>query len=48
MNRSLAFLLIGILFGALAGFLTAAHYGVTLDGHDHGAHHEDTDPQGNS
>ena len=39
MNRSLAFLLIGLLFGCLAGFLLAAHYGVTLDGHDHADDH---------
>ncbi|WP_172300312.1 hypothetical protein [Pseudoruegeria sp. HB172150] len=31
-------LVIGLFFGAGAGFLAAASYGVTLDGHDHGAH----------
>lgn len=46
MSRSLALFAIGTLFGATAGFLTAASYGVTLDGHDHGEHlastHSDT------
>lgn len=32
-------LLIGLLFGGLAGFLIAAGYGVTLDGHDHDHDH---------
>jgi hypothetical protein len=33
-------LLIGLIFGALAGFLLAAAYGVTLDGHDHATDHD--------
>ena len=37
MNRSLALLLIGLFFGGGMGFVLAAGYGVTLDGHDHGA-----------
>lgn len=40
MNRSVPMLLIGLIFGALAGFLLAAAYGVTLDGHDHATDHE--------
>ena len=35
MNRSIPMLLIGLVFGGLVGFLLAASYGVTLDGHDH-------------
>lgn len=35
MQRSLALLIIGLFFGAGAGFLLAAANGVTLDGHDH-------------
>jgi hypothetical protein len=35
MQRSLALLIIGLFFGAGAGFLFAAANGVTLDGHDH-------------
>lgn len=38
MDRSIAMLLIGLVFGGGVGFVTAAGYGVTLDGHDHGAH----------
>ncbi len=38
MNRSLGLLVIGIVFGGLAGFLFAAGNGITLDGHDHGEH----------
>lgn len=38
MDRSIAMLLIGLVFGGGLGFVTAAGYGVTLDGHDHGAH----------
>lgn len=38
MDRSIAMLLIGLVFGGGIGFVTAAGYGVTLDGHDHGAH----------
>lgn len=32
-------LLIGLIFGALVGFLVAAGYGVTLNGHDHETDH---------
>jgi hypothetical protein len=35
-------LLIGTVFGGLAGFLLAAGYGVTLDGHDHSTDHDQT------
>lgn len=35
MNRSLALLCIGLLFGGGIGFTLAAGNGVTLDGHDH-------------
>ena len=36
--QKLALLLIGLFFGAGAGFLVAASWGVTLDGHDHAQH----------
>lgn len=36
MSRSLALFAIGLVFGGGAGFVTAAGYGVTFDGHDHG------------
>ena len=36
MFRSLALFGIGLIFGAGAGFVTAAGYGVTFEGHDHG------------
>ncbi|MCE8521503.1 hypothetical protein MB818_06450 [Ruegeria sp. 1NDH52C] len=36
MSRSLALFAIGLVFGGGAGFVTAAAYGVTFDGHDHG------------
>lgn len=39
MNRSIPMLVIGLVFGGLVGFLLAAGYGVTLDGHDHGSDH---------
>lgn len=39
MDRSLPMLAIGLVFGGLAGFLVAASYGVTLDGHDHSTDH---------
>ncbi|MDG1737374.1 MAG: hypothetical protein P8L68_14320 [Paracoccaceae bacterium] len=39
MNRSIPMLLIGLVFGGLAGFLIAASNGVTLDGHDHTTDH---------
>ena len=35
MNRSLALLCIGLLFGGGIGFAIAAGNGITLDGHDH-------------
>ena len=38
MDRSLALLGIGLVFGGGIGFLVAAANGVTLDGHDHDAH----------
>jgi len=38
MGRSLAFMVIGLFFGAGAGFFAAAANNVTLDGHDHGSH----------
>ena len=38
MDRSIALLLIGLFFGGGIGFVAAAGSGVTLDGHDHGAH----------
>lgn len=38
MNRSIAMLLIGLIFGGGIGFTIAAGAGVTLDGHDHSAH----------
>ena len=43
MDRSIAMLLIGLVFGGGIGFVTAAGYGVTLDGHDHGAHASGTE-----
>lgn len=38
MDRSLGLLVIGLIFGGGIGFVTAAGNGITLDGHDHGAH----------
>ena len=38
MNRAVAMLLIGLIFGGGIGFILAASAGVTLDGHDHSAH----------
>lgn len=38
MDRSVALLLIGIVFGGAAGFVVAAGSGATLGGHDHGSH----------
>ena len=35
MERSLALFVIGLIFGGGIGFVTAAGYGVTFDGHDH-------------
>ena len=35
MNRSIAMLIIGLVFGGGLGFVLAASTGVTLDGHDH-------------
>lgn len=37
MDRSVAMLLIGLIFGGGIGFIIAANAGVTLDGHDHSA-----------
>lgn len=37
MNRTLVLFGIGMVFGGGIGFLVAASYGVTLDGHDHSA-----------
>lgn len=45
-GRTLSMLSIGLVFGFGAGFLVAAGYGITLDGHDHGegaAHHAGMD-----
>ncbi|MDG2339602.1 MAG: hypothetical protein P8L32_00195 [Paracoccaceae bacterium] len=42
MNRTIPMLAIGLIFGTLVGFLIAAGYGVTLDGHDHETAHADT------
>ncbi len=39
MDRSIPLLLIGLVFGGGIGFLVAASYGVTLDGHDHATGH---------
>ena len=39
MDRRMMLLVIGLVFGAGIGFLTAASYGVTLDGHDHATDH---------
>lgn len=38
MNRAVAMLLIGLIFGGGIGFTIAAGAGVTLDGHDHSLH----------
>jgi hypothetical protein len=45
MMRALSLLVIGGIFGAMVGFLVAAGYGITLDGHDHATDHHDTDKQ---
>ena len=37
--RSFSLLIIGGIFGSLIGFLVAAGYGITLDGHDHTTNH---------
>lgn len=39
MNRSIAMLIIGLVFGGGLGFVLAASNGVTLDGHDHATDH---------
>ncbi len=39
MNRAVAMLLIGLVFGGGLGFVLAAANGVTLDGHDHATDH---------
>lgn len=38
MNKPLALLAVGLVLGGLTGFMFAAGYGITLDGHDHGDH----------
>lgn len=38
MNKPLALLAVGLVLGGLTGFMLAAGYGITLDGHDHGDH----------
>lgn len=38
MDRSIPMLVIGLIFGGGIGFMLAAGYGVTLDGHDHSDH----------
>jgi hypothetical protein len=38
MNTALPLLFIGLIFGGGIGFTIAAANGITLDGHDHGAH----------
>jgi len=38
-NRSIPMLVVGLVFGGLTGFLLAASYSVTLDGHDHSTGH---------
>lgn len=38
MNKPLALLAVGLILGGLTGFMFAAGYGITLDGHDHGDH----------
>lgn len=42
MDRSIALLVIGLVFGGGIGFVVAASSGITLDGHDHHdpSHHE--------
>lgn len=42
MNRALALLAIGLVFGGGIGFVFAAANGVTLDGHDHATDHGST------
>lgn len=39
MNTALPMLAIGLIFGGGIGFTIAAANGITLDGHDHSAHH---------
>ena len=39
MDRSIAMLLIGLIFGFGLGFVVAAANGITLDGHDHAQDH---------
>lgn len=41
MDRRMMLLVIGLVFGTGIGFLIAASYGVTLNGHDHATDHED-------
>lgn len=35
MDRLIPLLIVGLVLGGLAGFMLAAGYGITLDGHDH-------------
>lgn len=37
MDRSIAMLIIGLIFGGGLGFVVAAANGITLNGHDHGS-----------
>lgn len=39
MDRSIAMLLIGLIFGGGLGFVVAAANGITLNGHDHSHDH---------
>lgn len=39
MNKPLALLAVGLVLGGLTGFMFAAGYGITFDGHDHGTDH---------
>lgn len=39
MDRRMMLLVIGLVFGSGIGFLVAASYGVTLNGHDHATDH---------
>ena len=43
MRRAFALLLIGLVLGGAIGFVTAAAYGVTLDGHNHLTDHAPAD-----
>ncbi len=43
MDRSIAMLLIGLIFGGGLGFVVAAANGITLNGHDHSHDHDGTE-----